>query len=92
MAPRRRMLSLLAADSPDWKVVWINPTSGQMYKLTGGQVDDEIIVDGDPHDGEPAQWIFSEITDRTFVWREVVSDDGRATWHLIQEMRARKRS
>ena len=75
-----------------WKVVWINPTSGQMYKLTGGKVDDEIILDGDPHDGEPTKWIFSEITDRTFVWRGIVSDDGRATWRLIQEMQARKRS
>ena len=72
-----------------WRVVWINPSSGTMYKLTGGKVGDEIVLDGDPNDGEPTKWIFSEISDSSFLWRGLVSEDGE-TWELIQEMRANR--
>jgi hypothetical protein len=77
--------------SETWRVVWINPSSGTMYKLTGRKIENEIVLVGDPSDGEPTKWIFSEIKDSSFLWRGLVSDDNRATWHLIQEMRARRR-
>lgn len=75
-----------------WRVVWINPATGTMYKLSGGVDGDRIVLDGDPHDGEPTQWIFDDITDSSFVWRGFVSDDERGTWRLVQEMRAERRS
>jgi hypothetical protein len=74
-----------------WRVVWINPSTGTMYKLTGGRIEDEILLEGDPNDGEPTKWIFSKITRSSFLWRGLVSGDNRATWRLIQEMRARRR-
>ncbi len=74
-----------------WRVVWVNPSSGTMYKLTGGKIEDEIVLVGDPHDGEPTRWIFSEITDSYFLWRGVVSKDNGKGWQLIQEMRATRR-
>jgi hypothetical protein len=79
------------AEAGTWRVVWINPSSNTMYKLTGGQVEDEIILNGDPLDGEPTQWIFSDISESSFDWRGLVSDDDRKTWTLIQKMHARRR-
>ena len=65
-------------DAELWRVVWINPASGTMYKLAGVQIEDEIVLDGDPHDGEPTKWIFSQITNTSFLWRGLVSgDDGK---------------
>lgn len=74
-----------------WRVVWINPAFGTMYKLAGGMDGDRMVLDGDPHDGEPTQWIFEEITDDSFVWRGLSSDTERTDWRLIQDMRARRR-
>lgn len=74
-----------------WRVVWVNPSTGTMYKLTGGQNKDGILLEGDPNDGEPTRWIFSRITASSFLWRGFVSDNNGTTWQLIQEMRARRR-
>ncbi len=74
-----------------WRVVWISTANGTMYKLTGGKIEDEIVLVGDPHDGQPTKWIFSEITDSYFLWRGLVSKDNGKTWKLIQEMQATRR-
>lgn len=79
------------SDAGTWRVVWINPLTGTIYKLTGGRIEDEIVLNGDPNDGEPTKWIFSEITGSSFLWRGLVSTYNRETWRLIQEMRARRR-
>ena len=73
------------------RVVWISTSNGTMYKLTGGKIEDEIVLVGDPHDGQPTKWIFSEITDSYFLWRGLVSKDNGKTWKLIQEMQATRR-
>jgi hypothetical protein len=33
----------------------------------------------------PIHWIISEITDTSYQWRSVASDDGGATWQLREE-------
>ena len=78
-------------DARTWRVVWINPSSGTMYKLAGGKIGDDIVLVGDPYDGEPTKWIFSEISASFFLWRGLVLKDNEKTWQLIQEMRARRR-
>ena len=79
-------------DASTWRVVWINPASGTMYKLSGGADGDRIVLDGDSHDGEPTQWVFEDLTESSFLWRGYVSDDDGASWRLIQEMRATRQT
>ncbi len=73
-----------------WKVVWISPASGTMYKLSGGVAGDRLVLDGDPHDGKPTQWIFEDMTDDSFTWRGLIHDGDN--WKLIQRMHATRRA
>lgn len=89
MAGARRVgtsLRFYDEEASMWRVVWINAETGTMYKLSGGLEGDRIVLHGDPHDGEPTQWIFETITDDSFIWRGMV-DEGDG-WRLLQLMRA----
>ena len=62
-----------------------------MFKLTGVFSEDEaVVLNGDPNDGEPTKWIFSQVTDDSFLWEGFVQDDPSSEWRLIQRMTARR--
>ena len=74
-----------------WRVVWIAPQSGTVFKLTGVfSVDGAIVLNGDPNDGEPTKWIFSQVADDSFLWEGFVQGDPSREWRLIQRMTARR--
>jgi hypothetical protein len=68
-----------------WKVAWHGPGNGNLRTFTAGPVGDEIVLEGSTNDGRPMRWIISEITDTSYHWRSVASDDGGATWQLREE-------
>jgi hypothetical protein len=49
-----------------------------------------IVQDGETEEGQPMQWIFSEIAVNSFTWRSVSSNDGE-TWQLREEMNVRRK-
>lgn len=72
-----------------WRVVWVAPQSGTIYKLSGRFTDDgTITLNGDPHDGEPTRWVFSDITATSFTWDGFVKEPGGGDWRLVQSMTA----
>jgi hypothetical protein len=74
-----------------WRVVWIAPHSGTVFKLSGVfSGDGSIVLNGDPNDGEPTKWIFSQVADDSFLWEGFVQDDPSSEWRLIQRMTARR--
>jgi hypothetical protein len=74
-----------------WKVVWVAPQFGTVYKLTGSFSDDGgVVLHGDPHDGEPTRWVFSDVTPNTFLWEGFVKDAPDSDWRLEQRMTAQR--
>lgn len=91
LSPTHRIgtsLRFYDTDSRLWRVVWISPQSGTMYKLSGGADGQNLVLNGDPNDGEPTKWIFEDITDESFTWRGLVHDGN--DWRLVQLMKAKR--
>jgi hypothetical protein len=73
-----------------WHVLWTRPASRQLTRLLGRRSEDGILLEGKEDDGHPVRWAFSEITPTSFLWHGRVSDDGGATWRLVQDMRGHR--
>jgi hypothetical protein len=72
-----------------WRIVWCGPGFGNLRTFLATQRGDEIVQEGTTPDGEPLNWIFSDITASSFRWRSQVlrGDD----WRLRERMSVRRR-
>ena len=70
-----------------WEVTWITPVQRAVRRLTGGLVDERIILEGVEADGRHLRWSFNDIEPSSFTWRGEVSTGAGATWRLAEEMR-----
>ena len=75
-----------------WRSTWIGPRTGVVMPFLARSVGDEIVLEGSFEEGIQTRWIFSDITPESFSWRAVDSKDNGASWTLLQEMKARRRS
>ncbi len=73
-----------------WRSTWIGPGRHVVLPFIGGQVEDEIILEGSFEQGSRTRWIFSHIRPASFSWRSLESSDDGATWTTVQEMVARR--
>ena len=73
-----------------WQVYWLGSLSGVIVRLHGKPSDGEILLEGEDADGSRVRWTFEDVTADSFHWRGVTSDDGGRSWHLEQEMLARR--
>src|SRR5579859_6560520 len=51
-----------------WRVTWVNPVSGARDELIGRRIGDRIVQIGTHADRTPIRWIFSAITQDSFLW------------------------
>ncbi len=73
-----------------WRSTWIDPLNGRVRRFIGRPAGDDIVLDG--LDDQPAErWSFRDIAADSFRWTGEVSDDGRRTWRLDEQMFARRR-
>jgi hypothetical protein len=70
-----------------WRSTWHGLHDGRVLQFLARRVDDEIVLER-LEAGRTTRWIFSNITSRTFSWRNVYSD-GKG-WVLEQEMQLRR--
>lgn len=74
-----------------WKIVWVAPQFGVVYKLTGSFSEDgSVALHGDPDEGDPTRWVFSDITANTFLWEGFTKDAPDSDWRLEQRMTAQR--
>ena len=73
-----------------WRSTWIGPVRHLVRPFIARQVANEIVLEGSFEPGCLTRWIFSEITETTFRWRNIESRDNGETWTTVQEMAARR--
>lgn len=74
-----------------WKVVWVAPQFGMVYKLTGSVSEDGgVVLYSDPGEAVPSKWVFSDVTDDTFLWEGFTKDAPDGEWRLEQRMTAQR--
>jgi hypothetical protein len=69
-----------------WHVQWIGVLNHSHLRFLAKAVDDEIVMNATDDEGNPFQWIFSNITPMRFEWRAQDSADGGRTWTVRQRM------
>ena len=74
-----------------WRALWLGATSGIFLPLKGGASPDGILLEGREDSGALVRWTFTDIMPDSFHWRGVISEDNDTSWHLEQEMFARRR-
>ena len=77
--------------SGTWRITWFAPARGGELRLLARAEGDDIVLDGVEREPIAFRWVFSEITEDSFLWRGSGSDDDGATWLVLQEMQARRR-
>jgi hypothetical protein len=75
-----------------WRIVFINPQSGDVVTMQGGREGDRIVLRGVGTDGLPTRYTFRDITPASFRWQGEKSHDGGQTWALEEDNHMRKRS
>jgi hypothetical protein len=76
-----------------WHVSWMQPATGEFNELIARAEGDRIVQVGPRASSDQLErWTFSEITPESFFWKGEISDDGGASWRLVQEMRATRRA
>jgi hypothetical protein len=71
-----------------WKVFWLGAVTGITVMLSGGQVGEDIVLEGPDPDGTLNRWMFTHITNNSFLWTGLESDPQRSSWRLRQRMTA----
>jgi len=72
-------LRVFHSDIEAWRAVWLNPVAGKRIDLIGRRVGDDIVqfcLDAE----RPEKWVFSQITECSFVWRAYLLGDDGVTW------------
>jgi|SRR5689334_19289170 hypothetical protein len=82
-------LRVFDAKSQSWRVLWVDPASGNRSELEGRRQGDDIVQIG-TQAGWPIRWTISEIGDRSFLWQGHVLNPDGVTWRLQAEFRLQR--
>jgi hypothetical protein len=73
-----------------WHVTYLNPVIGSRDELIGRWHAKDVVQIGKHANGTPIRWIFTEITQDSFLWTgEALAEDGKS-WNLEGKFRARR--
>ncbi len=76
-----------------FRSTWICPARNALVPFVGRAIDGRIILNAVANDppGRRIRWSFVSIEAQRFSWTGEVSDDGGATWLLVQEIEGSRR-
>lgn len=75
-----------------WHILWVNPITQTYNAMTGRKIGDKIVQEYRDENGTMNQWIFSEITPKSFHWIGQSSNDKGKSWRVETGFFARRRS
>lgn len=73
-----------------WRMTWVGATAGIYLTLVARRTEAGISITGADTDGSPLEWVFSDITDDSFVWTGRTAAGG-GPWWVEQKMVATRR-
>ena len=73
-----------------WRSTWLGPIHGMIRTFVARGREGRIELETDPGQGEPMRWIFDEVTQVSFTWRNFVQRNER--WLLQQDFLARRKA
>lgn len=77
-------------ENDEWDI-----TYGNIHSVTNLKViqksENTITLEARHIPDHGMRWVFSEITENSFLWQNTRSDDGGATWRVQGEMRVKRR-
>ena len=74
-----------------WHILWINPISQSYNTMISRKIGDEIVQEYRDEDETLNQWIFSEMTPKSFHWIGRSFNDLNQKWDVGTEFFARRR-
>jgi hypothetical protein len=75
--------------SESWRAAWTDPVSQVWIELEGRRQGDDIVQVG-TRGGWPIRWTFSDIRERSLLWRgHILGTDG-LSWRLEVEVHLRR--
>ena len=73
-----------------WRSLWIGPVRRAVERFVARKVGEEVVLETRRDDGERMRWVFCDVTQDAFRWRnEVEGPDG---WVLTQDFAATRRT
>lgn len=72
-----------------WRLVWLNPRTGVRVDLVGRRVGDDIVNIG-VYEDAPIKWMFTEITEQSFVWQGFILQPDGISWFEQTQFRLRR--
>jgi hypothetical protein len=84
-------LRIFDAKSESWRVLWLDPASGNRCELEGRRQGDDIVQIG-TREGWPIRWTLSSIRSTSFVWQGHVLNTDGVSWRLQAEFKLHRQS
>ena len=75
-----------------WRIYWIDPATSAYYQQVGRKQGADIVQQGTTEAGALSRWSFTEIRPDSFHWKGEASFDKGASWRLLVEVFAHRRS
>ncbi len=75
-----------------WHITWIDPVRQVYDRMIGRKVGEDIVQEYRNEQGARCQWLFAEITSRSFHWISRDSADEGKTWSVRAEFFLRRRA
>jgi hypothetical protein len=73
-----------------WRSTWHGPVQGVVIPFIARGEGEEIVLEGRHPDGRRLRWVFSEIGDRGFRWRNLARPEDAGAWELVQDFAAER--
>lgn len=73
-----------------WRSTWIGPMHDMIRTFIARREGDRIVLDANAHTEGALRWVFSDISQNAFKWRNFINDRGE--WRLQQDFRCERRS
>lgn len=77
-------------DTETWQITFVSAHRHHVQQLVGRRFGDDIHQDGVDPSGTPIRWNFTDITGSSFRWRGYRYRYEDESWHLNEEMSARR--